>query len=181
MAKKSVAVKKKETKPANVPAAWQPFAELRTRMDDLFDDFTRGWGLSQTVPRVPSLKPLEWPSIMGQGGEPLIDVHFEAKESDKEIDISAELPGLDDKDVEVTVADGLLTIKGEKKIEAEKEDKNYHFSERRYGSFTRSFRVPDSVDESKIKANLEKGVLNVSLPKRPEAMKKKQKIAVTKS
>ena len=80
--------------------------------------------------------------------------------------------------IEVKVADDILTIKGEKKEEKEEKDKNYYMSERRYGSFQRSFQLPAGVDQSKIDASFQKGVLTVTLPKSPEAQKKEKKIAV---
>ena len=78
-------------------------------------------------------------------------------------------------------SDDVLTIKGEKKEEKEKKKKDYYFSERRYGSFQRSFRVPDGVDSSKIEAKFKNGVLTVTLPKSPETQKKQQKIEVKKA
>ena len=94
--------------------------------------------------------------------------------------VQLDLPGLGKDDIEVTFEDGVLTIKGEKKSETEEKKKDYYFRERRFGSFTRSFRIPDSIDEDKIKATFDKGVLEVVLPKRPEAKAKSKKIAISK-
>ncbi len=105
---------------------------------------------------------------------PFVDV----VEKEKECQISAELPGLDEKDVEVSIADDLLTIKGEKKEEREEKAKNYYASERRYGAFQRSFQIPSGVDADKIGASFQKGVLMVTLPKTPEAQTKEKKIAI---
>jgi HSP20 family protein len=105
---------------------------------------------------------------------PAVDV----VEKEKEYQLLAELPGLDEKDVEVSVADDILTIKGEKKEEKEEKAKNYYVSERRYGTFQRSFQLPAGVDAEKIEANFQKGVLTVTLPKAPEALKKEKKIAI---
>ena len=80
--------------------------------------------------------------------------------------------------IEVKVADDILTIKGEKKEEKEEKDKNYYMSERRYGSFQRSFQLPPGVDQGKIDASFQKGVLTVTLPKSPEAQQKEKKIVV---
>jgi HSP20 family protein len=93
-------------------------------------------------------------------------------------ELTAELPGMDDKGIEVTVSDNVLSIKGEKKEEKEQKDKNYHLSERRYGSFQRSFDLPTGVDAAKIEAQFAKGVLTVTLPKTAEAQKKQRKIDV---
>ena len=86
--------------------------------------------------------------------------------------LTAELPGMEEKNVEVTLSDDLLTIKGEKTAETEKKDKNTYLSERCYGAFQRSFVVPEGVDSDKIKAEFAKGVLTVTLPKAAPAMKK---------
>ena len=87
---------------------------------------------------------------------------------------------MDESNIDVTVSDGMLTITGEKKEEKEEEEKGYHRSERRYGSFRRSFQVPEGVDADKIEASFKDGVLTVKLPKTPEAQKQKKKIAITK-
>ena len=168
--------------PAKEPAmapAMAPLAELRQRMDAMFDDMMKGW-------RVPAFDRDFWslehpsealglPRLRGD----MIDVRFEVADSDDAIEVSAELPGVDQQDVDVTLAEGVLTIKGEKKSESE-EKKDYYRSERSYGSFSRSFRLPDSVDETKIKATFDNGVLAVTLPKRPEVKAKAKKIAVSK-
>ena len=89
--------------------------------------------------------------------------------------ITAELPGLDEKNVEVKLSNGALTIRGEKKEETEKEGKEYHLSERRYGSFQRAFRVPEGADSGKIEASFRNGVLTVKLPKSAEAKASEKK------
>jgi len=96
-----------------------------------------------------------------------------------EYEISAELPGLDEKSVDVKLSNGVLTISGEKKDEKEEKKEGYYFSERRYGSFKRAFRVPDGVDVSKIAAAFEKGVLRVTLPKTSEAKKQEKTIEIS--
>jgi len=85
---------------------------------------------------------------------------------------------MSESDIEVTVAKGMLTLKGEKKEEREEKEKNYYFSERRFGSFQRSFHLPDGVNPDKIEARFDKGVLTVTLPKTAEAAKRQRKIAV---
>ena len=99
-------------------------------------------------------------------------------EKDKEYEITAELPGTDEKNVEIKLSNRTLTIKGEKKEEKEEREKDYYLSERRYGSFQRSFQVPDSVDAEKIEASFAKGVLTIRLPKTAEAQKSEKTIAV---
>ena len=90
-------------------------------------------------------------------------------ESDKGYEITADLPGMEEKNIEIKVTDGVLTMKGERQEEKEEKKKDYYLSERRFGSFERSFGVPDSVDPSKIEASFKKGVLTVTLPKKAEA------------
>ena len=85
---------------------------------------------------------------------------------------------MDEKSIEVKFSDGMLTIKGEKEETKEEKEKDYHLSERRYGSFQRTFGVPDGVDANKIEATFTKGVLTVVLPKSAEAQKAEKKIAV---
>ena len=104
---------------------------------------------------------------------PAVDV----SETDKAYEITAELPGMDEKNVEVKVATGVLTIKGEKQDEKEEKKKDYYMRERSFGSFERTFAVPDGVDSDKIDANFKKGILSVTLPKNAEAQKA-EKIAV---
>ena len=139
-----------------------PFATLQREIDRLFDDFTRGF---------PSF------GVATTDLAPTMDV----SETDKEIEITAELPGLEEKDVQVNVADNVLTIRGEKKAEKEEKDKNYHFSERSYGSFQRAFELPASVDRNKIAADFSKGVLTLTLPKTAEAQTQAKKIEVKSS
>jgi HSP20 family protein len=105
---------------------------------------------------------------------PAVDV----TESDKAYEITAELPGLDEKNIEVNVANGGLTIRGEKKEEKEEKQKDYYVSERRYGSFERYFSLPEGVDADKIQASFKNGVLKVTLPKTAEAQKPAKKIEV---
>ena len=102
----------------------------------------------------------------------------DVSETDNAYEITAELPGMDEKNVEVKVANGVLTIRGEKQDEKEEKKKGYHMRERSYGSFERSFQVPDGVDADKIEANFKKGVLTVILPKSAEAQKAEKKITV---
>ena len=119
---------------------------------------------------------LEMPRLSG-GGWPVAPA-IDLAEKEKEFEITAELPGLDDKNVEIKVANNTLTIRGEKTEEKEEKEKDYHLSERRYGSFQRSFTLPDGVDADKIEASFAKGVLTVRLPKTEEAQKSVKTTAV---
>lgn len=110
-----------------------------------------------------------FPFFKGEIEYPAVDV----SETDKEIAVTAELPGIEPKDVEITLDKGLLTIRGEKKFEEEEKKENYHRIERSYGSFTRSISLPAEVDESKVKAKFDKGVLNVTMQKSKTAKTKK--------
>ena len=162
-------------------ASHSPFFELRKRMDDLFDDFLSGRpGRSLFAPEMFDfnrlVEPLGLPRMRGE----IVDVRFDVSETDKAIEITAEVPGIDEKEIEVTLSDGVLTIKGEKKAETEKQEQDYHLTERRYGAFSRSFRLPDTIDEAKVKASFDKGVLAVALPKRPQVKKQEKKIPIGK-
>jgi HSP20 family protein len=110
---------------------------------------------------------------------PRIDI----AESKDAINLTAELPGVDEKDVDVTLADGVLTIRGEKKAERDEKDKdkNWHVVERSYGSFSRTISLPFDPDSAKVEAKFDKGVLHVHLPKPAEVAKKQQKIEIKKA
>lgn len=133
-----------------------PLTALQREIDHLFEDFTRGW------------------PVFGSTSEltPTMDV----TETDKEIEITAELPGLQEKDVQVNVGDNVLTIKGEKKAEKEEKDKNYRLYERSYGSFSRTLELPANVDPDAIKASIANGVLKVTVPKPALAQVKKVEV-----
>src|SRR5215472_15104368 len=105
---------------------------------------------------------------------PMVDV----SEDDKAFHITADLPGITEKDINVTLSGDTLTIGGERREEREEKDRNYHFSERRFGSFRRAFSLPAGVDRDKIEANFKNGVLSVTLPKTPEAMQQQKRIEV---
>ena len=105
---------------------------------------------------------------------PAVDV----SETDKAYEISAELAGMDEKNIDLKIANGVLTIRGEKQDEKEEKKKDYYMRERSYGSFERTFEVPEGVDTDKIEATFKKGVLTVTLPKNAEAQKPAKKIEV---
>lgn len=138
-----------------------PFAALQRQMNRLFDDAFSG--------SLPALR-----AGNGAALAPSIDV----KETDKAIEVEAELPGVDEKDVQVMLEDNVLTIRGEKKAEKEESKKGYYMSERSYGSFLRSLELPTGVDPDKVNATFNKGVLKVTLPKPPAAQSKAKKIDV---
>jgi HSP20 family protein len=151
----------------------RPFENLRREIDRLFDDFSQGFWRS---PLSATLADMEayLPRKFGWSAAPAVDF----VENDKSYKLTAELPGMDEKNIDVKVVDGGLMIKGEKKEEKEDKAKNYYMSERRFGSFERYFRLPNGVDAEKIDAQFKNGVLSVTLPKKPEAQKPEKKIEV---
>jgi HSP20 family protein len=104
--------------------------------------------------------------------------YLDVAETKDEIVVKAEVPGMDAKDIDISLSDGLITIKGEKKQEREEKEEDYHLVERSYGTFTRSIRLPKEVQSDKISASYKNGVLKVTLPKSEEAKKKEIKIKV---
>jgi len=139
---------------------WKPLRELdkmRGEMDRLWDSFFEG---------KPHVRFGEW--------FPILDV----SETKNDLVVKVELPGMDQKDIDVSLSDGHLTIKGEKKKEKEEKEENYHFIERSYGTFTRSVQLPKEVKHDKISASYKNGILKVVLPKSEEAKKKEVKIKV---
>jgi HSP20 family protein len=167
---------KTEKTPGESPStmqAWWPVEGLRREIDRLFDDFGTGFWRSPFRRSVFAAEPF-WQRELSWTAAPAVDV----TESDKAFEVTAELPGMDDKNIEVKVVNGNLTIKGEKQEEKEEKKKDYYLHERRFGSFERCFQVPDGVDADKIEASFKKGVLTVTLPKKPEAQKPAKKIEV---
>jgi HSP20 family protein len=108
---------------------------------------------------------------------PSVDIY----EAENELVLTAELPGVDENDVEIKIEDNTLTLHGDRKFEKETKEENYHRMERSYGSFYRSFTLPRNIDQDKIKAESENGILKISLPKKPELKPKKVKILKPKS
>jgi HSP20 family protein len=146
----------------NVPArtdATEPFVSLHREMNRLFDDFWRGFGAGLPGPG----QAVAWPNV-------------EIGETEKEVQVTAELPGLDDKDVELLLADNVLMLRGEKK--GGTEDKVRHVSERFYGRFERQIPLGVEVEQDKVMANFRNGVLTVTLPKAPNAQAKAKRIPV---
>jgi HSP20 family protein len=161
-------IKKPMTGGAPVSRYRDPFAEMRAEMDRLFDTFLGRGFVGRPAP-----------SASAESAATLAS-NVDIRENDKEIIVEAELPGIEEKDIQVTVRDGVLSLKGEKKSERDEKKDTYHLVERSYGSFERSFELPDSADQDKIKAEFNKGVLRVVVAKRAEAAKAEKKIPIGK-
>jgi HSP20 family protein len=165
-----VEVKKGIGAPGSSPApVHHPFRSLREQIDRLIDDFDSGMFPSRWFEMTPFSR---FTSEIGV--VPAVNVADE----ETAYRVTAELPGLSEKDIDVTKDGEMLTIKGEKKEEHEEKEKGYYLSERHFGSFERSLRLPNGIDDSKIEAKFENGVLTVVLPKTPEAVSKPKKIAI---
>jgi HSP20 family protein len=164
-----------EEKPSAGPAAMQalrPFELLRREVDRLFEDFTLN------PFRVPFRRPAFDLEPFWQAESWVAAPAIDLVERDNSFEMTAELPGLDEKNIDVNLANGVLTIKGQKEEEKAEKKEDFHLRERRYGSFVRSVRVPDMVDVDKIEASFRNGVLKVILPKKLEAQKPVKKIEV---
>jgi HSP20 family protein len=158
---------------ASAPQARTPFESLRQEIDRLFDDFGGGFWRSPFRSSAFDVVPF-WSRQSTWPAAPAVDF----TDTGKAYEITAELPGLDDKNIDVKVANGILTIKGEKQEDKEEKKKDYYLRERNYGAFERSFRVPDGVEADKIDASFKNGVLTVTLPKKVEAQKAEKKIDI---
>ncbi len=141
--------------------AVDPFSSLQREIDRLFDQFSGD---------------LRLPTI-GEGGR-LLEPEIDLSETDHDVQVTVELPGVDDKDVDVTLTDNRLTIRGEKRTEKEAKGKHRHAVERSFGAFGRTIPIPFDVDADKVDAKFSKGVLSVILPKPAEARTTKKKIEV---
>lgn len=165
-----------QEKAADVPTrsqAWAPFLSLRREMDRLFDDFGRGFLQFPTRRSIFDVEPFGGREVTWEA-TPAVDI----AENEKAFELAAELPGMDEKNIEVKVANGNLIIKGEKQEEKEEKKKDYYMRERNFGSFERRFEIPEGVDADKIEASFKKGVLTLTLPKKLEAQKPAKKIEV---
>jgi HSP20 family protein len=171
--KPPVKTEEKEIERASKLETWRPLEALRQEVDRLFEDFDRGsWGFPLRR-SIFGAAPF-WPHELTWGAAPAVDM----VEKDSAYEITAELPGMEEKDVEVTLVNDELTIKGEKQEEEKETRKGFHLHERRFGSFERRFALPESVDTDKVEAHFKKGLLTVTLPKKPEAQKPEKKIEV---
>ncbi|MBW2649019.1 MAG: Hsp20/alpha crystallin family protein [Deltaproteobacteria bacterium] len=155
--KKSLPVRREEE---------HPFYSLQREMNRMFDDFFSDFSLAPFGTSVERFEKFS-PSI-------------NVTEDDKEVRISAELPGMDEKDIDVSLTSDTLTIKGEKEEKEEDKGKEYYRMERSYGSFQRVIPLPDEIDTEKTEASFKNGVLNVVLPKIAEAKSSRKKIAIKK-
>jgi len=136
------------------------FSSLQREIDRVFSDFGRG---------VPAMGGMERGAL---------SFKVNIAETDGALEVTAEIPGVEPKDIDVQLRDGILTIKGEKKVEKDEKEKDFHVVERTYGMFERSFTVPSDIDAAKVDASFDKGILKVTLPKLPAAQAKAQKIEV---
>lgn len=177
MARKPAKKKQEAATTAPVPVKREerhPLTDLRAEMDRLFDSFFHRF------PALPTGRDLfDWDPFpdLGRGlvvRAPVVDV----AETDKGYEVVAELPGMEQKDINVELKDDVLTVSGEKTEEREEKEKSYHLSERRFGSFRRTFRLPSEVDQDKITADFKDGVLTIGLPKTTKAQKPSRKIGV---
>jgi len=166
-------IKTEQAVPAPATRPWWPLSTLRREIDRLIEDFDQGFWISPFRRPTFAIEPFWRPEVMF-GEEPTVDI----AETDKAFEISAELPGLDEKNIEVKLSNGNLVITGEKKEEKEEKRKDYYLHERHFGSFQRRFRLPETVDADKIEATIKNGVLKVTLPKTAEAQKAEKKIPV---
>jgi HSP20 family protein len=132
------------------------FGSLHREIDRLFDDFTRG-------------------TLAGLPGQDRLMPSMDVAETEKEIVVTAELPGLERKDIDISLDDDVLTIRGEKKFQEEKKDdkKNYHVTERSYGVFYRALQLPSGIDPAKVQASMQNGVLKIAIPKPARSQAKK--------
>lgn len=145
-----------------------PFLNLRREMDRMFESFTRDW---------------PFPTALGgeQGG--FLSPRVNVAETETGLELTAELPGVDEKDIDIDLTDGVLTLKAEQRSEREEKDekKRYHLVERSYGTFMRRFALPFEPDEDKVEASFDKGILRIAVPRSADADKQGRKIAVKAS
>jgi len=144
----------------------RPFTDLQSEINNLFDGLWRGF----------DLEPLQSRTFAPNKFRPVVDV----SETESSYEIRAELPGHEETDIELTLSDGALTLKGEKKSGHDEKKPDVHVSERSYGSFHRSFSLPQEADAGKIAAAFNNGVLTVTVPKTAAAQKQAKKISIDK-
>ena len=144
---------------------WDPFKDLLTlqdRMNRLFDESVRN-----VKPGDEALSSAIW--------SPAVDIY----ETDDEVVVKAELPEINQKDIDIQIENNTVTLRGERKFNKETKKENFHRIERAYGSFSRSFTLPSTIDQEKIRADYKDGILKISMPKREETKPKQIKVAVT--
>jgi HSP20 family protein len=162
MSGKDVAIQKGTGKTLAGRREWMnPIDSFRQEMDRLMENFFQGFGLRPFDMRIAGFTP-----------------HVDVIDAGKTVTVSVELPGMDEKDIEVSLTGDALTIKGEKKEEKEEKGKDYYRSERSFGSFTRIVEIPEGIDSEGAEASFKKGVLTVKLPKTKQAIEEARRIAV---
>jgi HSP20 family protein len=139
-----------------------PFRAFRREMERMFDDVYRGWPFG----------------ALAEGEERLVSPRIDVSETDGELLVTAELPGMEEKDIDVTLAGNMLIVRGEKKSESERKAEDYHVMERSFGRFSRTIPVPFEADPDQVKASFKQGVLTVKIPKPAEIKEKSKKIAI---
>jgi HSP20 family protein len=144
---------------------WEPFREFSTLQDRMNRLFRETQGNHQDE------------SLTSSSFAPAVDVY----EDEHNVTLKIEVPGIDEKDIDVRIENNTLTVHGERKIEKEEKEENYRRVERQYGSFTRTFNLPPIVDAEKVQAEYDKGVLKITLPKKAEAKPKQIKVNVGQS
>jgi HSP20 family protein len=146
---------------------WEPFRELSTLQDRInraFRESYSGAGRNEAHDE----------SLITSSFAPAVDVY----EDEHQVTLKIEVPGIDEKDIDVQVENNVLTVHGERRIEKEEKEENYRRVERHYGTFTRTFNLPQTVDTESVSATYDKGVLNIALPKKAEAKPKQIKVNV---
>ncbi len=161
----------RDTKTPERSREWEPFQNLRREIDRVFENFHHG--LSAFGRTRMEFEPLRL-LAGGWGSTPAVNMI----EKENAYELTGELAGMDESNIELKVAGGVLTIKGEKKEEKEEKGADYVLSERRFGSIQRSIPLPEGIDLERIEASFKKGVLTVTMPKTPEAQKSERKIAI---
>ena len=174
-ASQNPAARQTGTPPGQLPRG--PFDEVQRQLDRMvrfFDETFPSLGIGRTDPwmRVGRNQMMETPMAV----QPAVNV-TEGRDSYR---VSADLPGMEEKDIDLSVSSGMLCIKGERREEEERSEDDWHIRERRLGRFSRSFRLPDDVDVGAIAAKFRNGVLEVTLPKRPESRPREQRIDIRK-
>ena len=147
--------------------SYDPFSAMRGEIDRIFDSFI-------------GRRPGDLPTLF-QSREFTVMPSMDVTENEQALLIDAELPGLAQEDIDVSLRDGVLTIQGEKKSERDETKDNVHLTERTCGRFRRTFRVPDTIDQEAIEAAMDNGVLHIKLPKQPDAQQPEKKIKIGKS
>jgi HSP20 family protein len=157
--------REKSNLPTRQDDRFDPFVSFRREVDRMFDDFFSG----------------SFPSLPAAYGSPAVNPTIDVEDKEKELVVTAELPGLDSKDFEVTLSGDVLTITGEKKDTREEKQGGGHYVERRFGAFARSVRLPFEAGDQKVEADYDKGVLTIRVPKPAELTKAARRIEVKSS